>query len=97
MSWTAVLYEWKTCGEDSCPLCQRLNGIRQTVEFWQASVLPGFHKGCDCQLVLVETTAPANAVRVLVSSPTEKTATASGRQKPRYRLPDRRVPTVQMN
>jgi hypothetical protein len=96
MSWAAVLYEWKTCGEESCPLCQRLNGVRQTAAFWQASVLPGFHKGCDCQLVLVETTAPANAVRLLVSTPAEKTE-AAGQQKPRYHLPDRRVLTVQLH
>ena len=95
MTMSGTLYEWRTCGQNNCPMCDRLNGIRQTAQFWQAGVRPGFHKGCDCQLVRVESSASSNAVRVPFSDPVQKAAAWAKPNRPRYRLPDRRVPTVQ--
>ncbi len=90
------VYEWKTCGGENCSLCERLNGVRQVMEFWKASLMPGFHKGCDCRLVQVTTIVEVNCLRLPVTS-TQKKAPAGVRQQlPRVRLLERRVPSVRM-
>lgn len=96
MNRTMTLYEWETRGGDNCPLCERLKGIRQTLEFWKASLMPGFHKGCDCCLVQVTTTVGVNCTRLPVSSTQNKTPAGVKQHPPRVRLLEQRVPSVRM-
>ncbi len=96
MNQMMTLYEWETRGGDNCPLCERLNGIRQTMEFWKASLMPGFHKGCDCRLVLVTTTVEINCTRLPVSSTQNKARAGIRQHFPQVRFLEQRVPSVRM-
>jgi len=49
------LYRWQSGGKPDCPVCERLSGIIQPLDYWRAVVLPGFHPHCDCELVRVTT------------------------------------------
>jgi len=46
----ASRYEWVAAGPHPCPRCAELDGQIRTIETWQASVNPGFHKNCRCFL-----------------------------------------------
>ena len=44
------LYVWKTYGSN-CDACNKLANRCYPWAYWQATVTPGFHDGCDCRLV----------------------------------------------
>jgi hypothetical protein len=49
------LYRWQSGGRPDCPVCARLNGTIQPLDYWRAVVMPGFHPHCNCELVRVTT------------------------------------------
>jgi hypothetical protein len=53
MPWTPHtidLATWVTKGTN-CPACNVLKGRTYPFGYWIATVMPGWHKGCDCRLV----------------------------------------------
>lgn len=59
------LYEWHARGAAHCPVCAYLDGKRLSKEQWEALLQPGFHRGCDCELVLAAATDEVSAVEWL--------------------------------
>ena len=58
---------WKTRGEN-CPLCNAMAGKVFTYDVWaSASVLPGFHLGCDCYLEKVSADYPVSDLDIFGS------------------------------
>jgi hypothetical protein len=46
----ATLYRWATRGWN-CPICQIMSNRIYRLDYWQNTVMPGFHPHCDCSLV----------------------------------------------
>lgn len=60
-------YQWNTRGEN-CPLCDAMAGRVYTYDIWvSASVLPGFHLGCDCYLKKVSAEYPLSDLDIFGS------------------------------
>jgi hypothetical protein len=48
------VYQWLLgATKTHCPTCHRLAGQRHTASEWLSLHVPGFHAGCQCQLMLV--------------------------------------------
>lgn len=62
----ATLYRWQTVGYN-CPICQILSNRIYTWDYWRNTVTPGFHPGCDCQLVKVKDQSVAESCKNLFS------------------------------
>jgi hypothetical protein len=90
------LYRWQSGGRPDCPVCARLNGTIQPLDYWRAVVMPGFHPCCDCELVRVTT----NEQRMQVPPPLApgislETVPSKGKlPRVRPRLPDRPRPEM---
>ena len=50
----ASRYQWVAAGPHPCPKCAELNGEVRTLETWNSSINPGFHKHCQCYLQVVD-------------------------------------------
>ncbi len=44
---------WVTKGPN-CPACQALSGRSYPLAYWQATIMPGWHKNCNCRLSLAK-------------------------------------------
>ncbi len=60
-------YMWKTRGEN-CPLCDAMAGRTYSYDIWvAASVLPGFHLGCNCYLSKMPADTPMSDLDIFGS------------------------------
>jgi hypothetical protein len=87
MSQPNRLYEWRTQGAENCPHCAYLAGRVLSLEAWQTLILPGFHPGCDCELVLVTTTQGENEPLLPPLPPEERFPRRGKVPRPRPRNP----------
>ncbi|NSW54215.1 MAG: hypothetical protein HPY85_17065 [Anaerolineae bacterium] len=96
MSAALPLYEWRTRGEENCPRCAALAGVVLPLETWQALVLPGFHGGCDCELVRVGTTLGESDTPLRPLPPEDRFPGKGPVPRPRPRAPRRPGPKIVM-
>ena len=66
MANSSIKYRWQTVGFN-CPICQIMSNRVYTWEYWRNTVQPGFHEGCDCQLVAVKDQSTPESARNLWS------------------------------
>lgn len=45
------IYKWVAAGPNPCFRCTELDGEIRSLSTWQFSILPGFHRHCQCKLV----------------------------------------------